>query len=72
MKETVLDVLLYLFENYFYADPDAVRDRDSMQAGLLQAGFSPAEISKAFVWPVGHGADSIPARQIHNGYSRVC
>lgn len=50
MKETVLDVLLYLFENYFYADPDAVRDRDSMQAGLLQAGFSPAEISKAFVW----------------------
>ncbi|MEZ5455900.1 MAG: DUF494 family protein [Lysobacteraceae bacterium] len=50
MKETVLDVLLYLFENYFYADPDAVRDRESMQAGLLQAGFSPAEISKAFVW----------------------
>ena len=23
MKETILDVLLFLFENYFYEDPDA-------------------------------------------------
>ena len=50
MKETILDVLLYLFEHYFYDDPDAVRDRDSLQNGLIQAGFSPAEISKAFDW----------------------
>jgi Smg protein len=50
MKETVLDVLLYLFEHYFYEEPDAVRDRDSLQGGLLQAGFSPSEISKAFDW----------------------
>ena len=50
MKETLLDVLLYLFENYFYDDPDAVRDRDSLQAGVIQAGFSPAEVSKAFDW----------------------
>ena len=50
MKETILDVLLFLFENYFYDDPDAVRDRDSLQHGLIQAGFSPTEISKAFDW----------------------
>ena len=50
MKETILDVLLFLFENYFYDDPDAVRDRDSLQRGLIQAGFSPTEISKAFDW----------------------
>ena len=50
MKETILDVLLYLFEHYFYDDPDAVRDRDSLQKGLIQAGFSPAEINKAFDW----------------------
>ena len=41
MKETILDVLLYLFENFFCDDPDAVRDRDSLQTGLVQAGFSP-------------------------------
>lgn len=50
MKETILDVLLYLFEHYFYDDPDAVRDRDSLQNGLIQAGFSPTEINKAFEW----------------------
>jgi Smg protein len=50
MKETILDVLLYLFEHYFYEDPDAVRDRDSLQNGLLQAGFAPTEINKAFDW----------------------
>ncbi len=56
MKETVLDVLLYLFEHYFYEEPDSVRDRDSLQGGLLQAGFSPSEISKAFDWLDGLAA----------------
>lgn len=47
----MLDVLLYLFEHFFYEDPDAVRgDRDSLQTGLIQAGFSPSEIHRAFDW----------------------
>lgn len=51
MKETVLDVLLYLFENYFREDPaDLARDRASLQGTLIQAGFSPVEVSKAFDW----------------------
>ncbi|NLA66671.1 MAG: DUF494 family protein, partial [Gammaproteobacteria bacterium] len=50
MKESILDVLLYLFEHFFTEDADLVRDRDSLHSGLLQAGFSPAETSKAFDW----------------------
>jgi Smg protein len=50
MKENVLDVLLYLFENLMVEDPDADQDRDSLQESLLEAGFSPQEISKAFTW----------------------
>ena len=55
MKESILDVLLYLFEHYFTDDADLVRDRDSLHSGPLfdelgQAGFSPAEINKAFEW----------------------
>lgn len=55
MKESILDVLLYLFEHYFYDDPDAVRDRDTLHngvinTGLQQAGFGPREIGKAFDW----------------------
>ncbi len=49
-EESVLDVLLYLFENYFYEDPDTEVDRDSLQRSLLEAGFSPREINKAFRW----------------------
>jgi Smg protein len=42
MKETILDVLpLPVSKTTFYDDPDAVRDRDSLQAGLIQAGFQP-------------------------------
>jgi Smg protein len=50
MKESILDVLLYLFEHYIAQDADFARDRDSLQNSLLQAGFSPAEIAKAFDW----------------------
>ena len=50
MKESILDVLLYLFEHYFTDEADLLRDRESLQTGLLQAGFSPAEANRAFDW----------------------
>ena len=48
MKESILDVLLYLFEHYIAEDTaPPLGDRDSLQNGplfteLTQAGFSPA------------------------------
>ncbi len=50
MKETVLEVLVYLFENYFHGAPDTVHDRDSLQSELMDAGFDPNQIGKAFDW----------------------
>ena len=50
MKENVLDVLLYLFENIMVEDPDADDDRESLQSSLIEAGFTPHEINKAFAW----------------------
>lgn len=50
MKENVLDVLMYLFENYFYDEPEEDTDRETMQASLIEAGFSDGEVSKAFEW----------------------
>ncbi len=50
MKENVLDVLVYLFENYIAEEPEIAPDRDSLQATLIEAGFSPTEVSKAFDW----------------------
>ena len=50
MKENVLDVLMYLFENYFYDEPEEEPDRASMEESLHEAGFSNGEITKAFDW----------------------
>ncbi|HEY4555433.1 MAG TPA: DUF494 family protein [Lysobacter sp.] len=55
MKESILDVLLYLFEHYFVEDAALAGDRDALSSGplfkeLAQAGFTPAEINKAFDW----------------------
>jgi Smg protein len=50
MKENVLDVLMYLFENYFYDEPEDQPDRESMEENLHEAGFSNGEIDKAFEW----------------------
>jgi Smg protein len=50
MKESILNVLLYLFEHYIYDQPDLVQDPDTLQNNLIQAGFSASEVSKAFDW----------------------
>ena len=55
MKESILDVLLYLFEHYFANDAiltgDDLTAQDSPWGGeLTEAGFSGAEIRKAFDW----------------------
>lgn len=56
MKESILDVLLYLFEHYIAEDTvPPLGDRESLPDSplfneLTQAGFSPAEIHKAFDW----------------------
>lgn len=61
----MLDVLLYLFENYFYDDPSLVRDRDTLQTGLIQAGFSPAEVAKSFDW-----LDALAAQRVEFEFAR--
>ena len=53
MKENVLDVLVYLFENYMADDMDPPQDQESLQDELRQAGFGQGEIGKAFDWLEG-------------------
>lgn len=52
MKESMFDVLMYLFENYFY-DDEPQPDRDSLESELFHAGFTHNEIHKAFDWLEG-------------------
>lgn len=50
MKENVFDVLMYLFENYFYNEEEPDPDRDSLESELFEVGFTRVEIGKAFQW----------------------
>ncbi|HKK13542.1 MAG TPA: DUF494 family protein [Gammaproteobacteria bacterium] len=57
MKENVLDVLMYLFENYYLDDETEFDpDRESLHGELLEAGFPHGEINKAFDWLEGLSA----------------
>jgi len=51
MNENVIDVLLYLFENYIDADNNTQQpDKDTLEIELENVGFPPLEITKAFAW----------------------
>ncbi|MDH5600053.1 MAG: DUF494 family protein [Gammaproteobacteria bacterium] len=53
MKENILEVLMYLFENYMNDEIEFDTDEESLRTELEQAGFHKAEISKAFYWLEG-------------------
>lgn len=55
MKDSILDVLLYLFEHYLADDAGLFHDRQPLRGGpiyqeLISTGFSPTEIARAVDW----------------------
>lgn len=51
MKESVLDVLMYLFGHYAEEDIEISEpDREQMETELLEAGFPTGDIDRAFIW----------------------
>ncbi|RMD78137.1 MAG: DUF494 domain-containing protein [Gammaproteobacteria bacterium] len=56
MKENVLDILMYLLENYMDGELDESHDQASLKEELLRAGFPEMEIEKAFAWLEGLSA----------------
>ena len=50
MKESVLDVLMYLFEAFADADIEPESDRNVLRGELLQAGFDEPNVDRAFAW----------------------
>lgn len=50
MKENMLEVLMYLFENYMIEGNEFEPDQEILSAELARAGFGDGEINKAFDW----------------------
>ena len=60
MTETVLDVLMYLFETYVDADEEPEPDRAELRMELEHAGFGEREIDRALEWLDGLNSDERP------------
>jgi len=50
MKEDVMDILMYLFENYIDDGIESMSMDSSLHKELNRAGFSNGKINKAFDW----------------------
>jgi Smg protein len=50
MKETVLDVLMYLFESFVDSEDDPEPNRNELREDLERAGFGDREIERALDW----------------------
>lgn len=53
MKNSVIDILIYIFEHYIEDELELDADQDRLKKELKEAGFDGAVISKAFAWLEG-------------------
>ena len=47
MKESVLDVLIYLFDHYVEEELEITPDQQDLKTQLVQAGFADIQVDKA-------------------------
>ena len=59
MKDNVLDLLIYLFENYMSADDEPRPDRDTLKVELDKAGFAEPDIERALQWLDGLSGEQL-------------
>jgi Smg protein len=59
MKETVLDVLMYLFETFVDSEDEPEPNRNELRQELERAGFGDREIDRALEWLDGLNADEV-------------
>ncbi len=65
MKETVLDVLMYLFESFVDSEDEPEPDRHVLREELERAGFREREIDRALDWLDGlNDAESASPRSM--------
>ena len=59
MKENVLDLLIYMFENYMSADDEPRPDRVTLKTELEKAGFAEFDVERAMEWLDGLSGDQL-------------
>jgi len=69
MKESVLDILIHLFENFLDAEDDSAPSRDALKQELDQAGYPEADIERALAWL--ESLVAAPDRAMNEGTARA-
>ena len=59
MKDNVLDLLIYLFENYMSTDEEPRPDRNTLKTELEKAGFPEPDIERALEWLDGLSGEQL-------------
>ena len=68
MKETVLDVLMYLFESFVDSEDEPEPNRNELRDELERAGFREREIDRALDWLDGLNATGVA---VNSGSLRI-
>lgn len=63
MKETVLDVLMYLFESFVDSEDEPEPNRNELRDELERAGFGEREIDRALEWLDGLNITDVAASE---------
>jgi Smg protein len=71
MKETVLDVLMYLFETFIESDDEPEPNRNELREDLERAGFGDREIDRALDWLEGLNAAEVSATAPQSAAMRI-
>jgi len=53
MKETILDVLMFMFQSYVEDNEEVELDKEFLHKNLSDAGFADQNIERAFAWLEG-------------------
>lgn len=59
MKESVLDILIHLFENFLDAEDEPEPSRDALKLELERAGYPEPEVERALTWLDGLAEDRV-------------
>ena len=71
MKETVLDVLMYLFETFVDSEDEPEPNRNELREELEQAGFGDREIERALDWLDGLNGTEVTSTASRSAALRV-
>ena len=71
MKETVLDVLMYLFESFVDSEDEPEPNRNELREDLERAGFGDREIERALDWLDGLNTTEVTSTAPQSAAMRI-